>query len=51
MESMNHLRLNMEEFEGVVQQIKELTESSVRSGTAMHFVEQNLLDKLLQLGR
>lgn len=50
MELMNHLRLNMEEFEGVVQQIKELAESSVRSGTAMHIVEQNLLDKLLQLG-
>lgn len=50
MDSTNQLHLKMDKFDGLVQQIKELAETSVRSGTAIHVVEQELLVKLLQLG-
>lgn len=50
MSSNAPLNLDMQKFDSLVQEIKVLTESSVRSGTAMHIVEQNMLTKLLQLG-
>ncbi len=48
MTSISELKLN--EFDALVQQVKDLANDSVRSGTAMHVVEQQLLVKLLQIG-
>ena len=42
--------LKLDEFDSLVQQVKDLATESVRSGTAMHVVEQQLLQKLLELG-
>lgn len=42
--------LKLDEFDSLVQQVKDLATESVRAGTAMHVVEQQLLQKLLELG-
>lgn len=43
-------QLNFEEFDGLIQEVKAIAQNAVNDGTAMHVVEKELLEKLLQLG-
>ena len=43
-------QLNFDEFDGLVQELKAIAQNAVNEGTAIHEVEKELLDKLLQLG-
>ena len=43
-------QLKLDELDALVQQVKDIATQSVRSGTAMHLVEQQLLQKLLEIG-
>ena len=43
-------QLNFDSFDGLVRDVKAVAQNSVEEGTAMHVVEKQLLEKLLQLG-
>ena len=44
-------QLNFDELDSLLQNVKGIAQSAVNNGTAMHVVEKELLDKLLELGR
>ncbi len=43
-------QLNFDDFNGLVQEIKTIAQDAVSEGTAIHIVEKQMLEKLLQLG-
>ncbi len=50
MQPTSPANLDLNEFDNLVEKIKGLVDTSVRDGVAVHVIEQQLLEKLLQLG-